>query len=77
MQQMGQMAPQQAPMQQPKEVANMFKSEKEFLELGHHEWLLDDVEFRLLKKYQRIPEDQEGEMQDDEMVALPTLKKDL
>ncbi|KAJ3188769.1 ER membrane complex subunit 3 [Gaertneriomyces sp. JEL0708] len=39
------------PMQQPQEVMNMFKSEKEFLELAQHEWVLKDVELRVLKMY--------------------------
>jgi len=49
MQQMAQV--QTPPMQQPKDVINIFKSEKEFLELMKHEWLLEDVETRLLKKH--------------------------
>ncbi|KAI9104951.1 integral membrane protein DUF106-domain-containing protein [Phlyctochytrium arcticum] len=40
------------PMQQPNEVANMFKSEKEFLDLAQHEWALESVEERLLKSLQ-------------------------
>ncbi|KAJ3294173.1 ER membrane complex subunit 3 [Borealophlyctis nickersoniae] len=41
----------QAPMQQPNEVANMFKNEKELLELAQFEWSLKGVEERLLEKY--------------------------
>lgn len=55
---MQQMA-QTSPMQQPKEIANMFKSEKEFLELMKHEWELEEIELRLLQKYDRMPEEDE------------------
>ena len=55
MQQMAQM--QQTPqMQQPKDIINMFKSEKEFMELSQHDWILKDVEIRLLQKYNCISE---------------------
>ncbi|KAJ3201816.1 ER membrane complex subunit 3, partial [Clydaea vesicula] len=36
---------------QPKDIAKMFDSEREFLEISSHECLLDDVEIRLLEKY--------------------------
>ena len=39
------------PMQQPNEVLNMFKNEKDFLDLSVHEWALCGVEERLLEKY--------------------------
>lgn len=39
------------PMQQPSEVVNMFKSEKEFLELAQWEWALKGVEARVLEMY--------------------------
>ncbi|KAI9205538.1 integral membrane protein DUF106-domain-containing protein [Polychytrium aggregatum] len=51
MQQMQMMGATQQPMQQPNEVANMFKSEKEFLNLATHEWAYDDVEDRVLGLY--------------------------
>ncbi|KNC99633.1 uncharacterized protein SPPG_09238 [Spizellomyces punctatus DAOM BR117] len=51
----------QQPMQQPGEVANMFKSEKEFLELAQHEWALMGVEARVLELYGVKVDATEGE----------------
>ena len=48
---------QSPPMQQPKDIANMFKNEKEFLEVGHHEWALKDIELKYLRRYQRMMDD--------------------
>ena len=56
MQQMAMMQPQN-PMQQPKEIANMFKNEKEMLELAQHTWALKEIEIQLLQKYHRIPQE--------------------
>jgi hypothetical protein len=42
------------PMQQPKDIANMFKNEKEFLEVGHHEWALKEIELKYLRRHQRM-----------------------
>ncbi|KAJ3043262.1 ER membrane complex subunit 3 [Rhizophlyctis rosea] len=39
------------PMQQPNEILNMFKNEKDFLDLAVHEWALRGVEERILEKY--------------------------
>ncbi|KAJ3026327.1 ER membrane complex subunit 3 [Rhizophlyctis rosea] len=47
----GMPTPAAQPMQQPAEVLNMFKNEKEFLELAVHEWALRGVEERLLESY--------------------------
>ena len=42
------------PMQQPKDIANMFKNEKEFLEVGHHDWALKDIELKYLRRHKRM-----------------------
>lgn len=49
-----QMAGGPQPMQQPAEIAKMFLSEKEFLDLANHSWRLDGVENRLLSLYRVI-----------------------
>ena len=53
MQQMQMMGTPQ-PLQQPAEVVKMFNSEKEFLELAQHEWILQGVEERVLAKYGKL-----------------------
>jgi hypothetical protein len=50
MQQMGQ----SNPMQQPAEVANVFKNEKEFMELAEHTFQFENIEETLLEKYGMI-----------------------
>ncbi|KAJ1342954.1 hypothetical protein BSLG_002461 [Batrachochytrium salamandrivorans] len=53
MQQMQMGAPQ--PMQQPAEIAKMFTSEKEYLDLAVHEWGIKNAEEVLLRKYGKLP----------------------
>ena len=55
MQQMAAMP--QNPLQQPKEIENLFKNEKELLDLTLHLWKLENAEVHFLQKYHRLPED--------------------
>lgn len=48
------MQQQQQPMQQQNEIINQFKNEKELLELSKHEFLIKDIEKKLLEKYDLI-----------------------
>ena len=59
MQQMAMMP--QNPLQQPKEIENYFKNEKELLDLTVHLWKLENADIQLLQKYHRLPEDMETE----------------
>jgi hypothetical protein len=50
----------QNPMGQQPDLTKMFQSEKEFLDLAVHDWSLDNVEERVLKKYFTLAGDRES-----------------
>ena len=43
-----------APGQQPQDMPKLFQAERENLDLTQHIWHLDDVENRLLAKYNKL-----------------------
>ncbi|EGF79437.1 hypothetical protein BATDEDRAFT_25775 [Batrachochytrium dendrobatidis JAM81] len=53
MQQMQMGSPQ--PMQQPAEIAKMFESEKEYLDLAVHVWGIENADEILLRKFGKLP----------------------